>query len=136
MTDDELLFVGQKAVINRNDEVLILREPTIGLDLPGGKFQRNDGTYIDSLQREVREETGLEIAVGEPFYISVEPIRNPQFRQKLLYLVYFRCRYVSGELSLSDEHTASRWINKMTFSRYNNNSDRYQAIAFYFAKYL
>ena len=60
------LAVG--AIVIRDDHLLMVRraqEPARGLwSVPGGKVERSE--YLsDALRREVREETGLEIDVGE-----------------------------------------------------------------------
>jgi len=73
MKQDELFCVGQKAVILKNNEVLILHDPVPPpgvIDLPGGKIQTGERDFIKSLQREVFEETNLKIKVGRPFYTS------------------------------------------------------------------
>lgn len=64
MNEDELFFVGQKAFIRKGDEVLVIHDPIEGLDFPGGKIQVGEENTFESLKREVREETGLEIQIG------------------------------------------------------------------------
>lgn len=73
MKPDELFCVGQKAVIRKGDEVLILHDPVPApgnIDLPGGKIQMGERNFSLALQREVGEETRLTIKVGEPFFTS------------------------------------------------------------------
>lgn len=75
MKEDALFCVGQKAFVEKDGKVLILNDPDDGLDFPGGKIQEGEAIDGDasslfrSLQREVREETGLEIEVGNPFVV-------------------------------------------------------------------
>lgn len=59
------------AVIHRDGQVLIARRPENGLlggmwEFPGGKIEPGE-TLPDCLKREIREELGVEIQVGEPF---------------------------------------------------------------------
>jgi len=75
MNDDALFCVGQKAFIEKDGKVLIFNDPGEGSDFPGGKIQDGEAKDGDasslfrSLQREVREETGREIEVGNPFVV-------------------------------------------------------------------
>jgi A/G-specific adenine glycosylase len=59
------------AVIQHKTQVLIAKRPSEGLlgglwEFPGGKLE-NEETLPEGLQREIREELGVEIRVGEPF---------------------------------------------------------------------
>ena len=72
MSKEEAIFnVGQKAFIRNGNEVLVLWNK-YGLDFPGGRIKESEivensqGCLEESLKREVMEETGLEIEVGEP----------------------------------------------------------------------
>jgi A/G-specific adenine glycosylase len=64
-------YVVTAAVIERQGQVLITQRPPDGLlgglwEFPGGKLQ--EGEHLqDCLQREIQEELGVEILVGEPF---------------------------------------------------------------------
>ena len=61
--DDLSCFIGQKAFIEKNGELLILHDPQIGLDLPCGKIIEDETNLTISLKRDVKEETSLEIEV-------------------------------------------------------------------------
>jgi A/G-specific adenine glycosylase len=59
------------AVIHRDGQVLIARRPSAGLlgglwEFPGGKVEPGE-ELPDGLQREIREELGVSVRVGEPF---------------------------------------------------------------------
>jgi len=65
-------FIVTAAVIQQNGLVLIQRRPQKGLlaglwEFPGGKLEASDADLAACLQREIREEIGVEIAVGEGF---------------------------------------------------------------------
>lgn len=64
---NKLFYVGQKAFINRDATLLILKTKQNELDFPGGQMQKGEKDIKISLQREVKEETSLEIEVLEPF---------------------------------------------------------------------
>lgn len=133
MPEDKLFFVGQKAFIEKNGNVLILINP-VGLDFPGGKVQEGETNFTESLKREVREETDLEIEVGTPFasWMFEYPNGHKKAGQQI-YLVGYRCQYISGEVKLCDEHEQYQWVNKDNYKQVNNKPiDYFLALQKYF----
>lgn len=135
MTHEDLLFLGQKALIDKNGEVLVLKSPVVNIDFPGGKIEKKDRSLVASLEREVKEETGLIIKVSRPFYVSYEPVITEEFSNRLLYLVYFRCYYVGGQVEISSEHIDYQWVDKESYKRLADGSDRFKALEEYFNQY-
>lgn len=116
MAEDKQFFVGQKAFIEKNGELLILNDPFFGLDLPGGKIQEGETDFNESLRREVREETGLEIEIGEPFHTwYFELPKTHKYPRKHVFLVGYRCKYIHGKVTISDEHDKFQWVNKESY---------------------
>jgi 8-oxo-dGTP pyrophosphatase MutT (NUDIX family) len=119
MAEDQLFYVGQKALIEKDGKVLVLSIPLIGADLPGGKIQVGEFDFGKSLQREVLEETGLTISVGTP--VSTGYFRfNPQALKKdkaseFVYIVAYTCSYLSGDIQLSDEHESYQWVSRTDY---------------------
>jgi 8-oxo-dGTP diphosphatase len=75
-------------------------------DIPGGRIEFGE-ELEDSLIREVREETGLNV---KPLY----PTNAWTFMTSddfQLVGITFLAQYVSGEILLSDEHTQFEWIS-------------------------
>ncbi len=136
MAEDRLLYVGQKAFVNKNGEILVLNDPEFGLDFPGGKLQEGETDFTEALQREVREETSLEIDVGDPFftwYFEFPKKSSHRNAGKMVFLVGCKCKYISGEVKLSQEHNSFQWINKSNFQELKENSDYFRALEKYFA---
>src|SRR5690348_1612349 len=115
MKDDATLYIGQKAVIEKDGKILILMDPILGADLPGGKVQVGETDFALSLKREVREETSIEVEVGDPFYVwYYEFQENSDHRNKgkKIFCIAFACTYISGEMTLSDEHQGFEWVDR------------------------
>lgn len=84
------------AVIQRGSQVLITRRPSNGLlgglwEFPGGKQEAGE-TLPDCLLREIREELGVEIAVGSP--LGVYQHAYSHFK---VTLHAFTCHLLEGE---------------------------------------
>jgi 8-oxo-dGTP diphosphatase len=133
MEEDALFYVGQKAFIRKGDDILVLSDPIEGLDYPGGKIQEQETDLVSSLQREVREETSLEIQVGRPFatWTNVFPSQHRLAGQKV-FSVGYMCEYVSGEITLSDEHDKFRWVNKDNFNQVDDGTSYFDTLQTYF----
>ena len=84
------------ALVRRGREYLIAqrkRSDTFGLfwEFPGGK-KNPDETFEECVAREIKEEVGIDIEVGEKF---MELKRR--YNQKTIWLHFYLCTYVSGE---------------------------------------
>jgi A/G-specific adenine glycosylase len=95
------------AVIQRDGHVLIARRPPDGLlgglwEFPGGKLQPGE-TLASALQREIREELGVAIRVGEPLGVY-----RHAFTHFRVTLHAFRCALLDGE-PRNLEHTGLQW---------------------------
>ena len=121
MADDQSFRVGQKAFIERDGEILVLFCDGTELDLPGGKIQEGETDVVAALRREVREETALEIEVGRPFATWLNDRAS-------IYLVGYACRYVSGDVAVSDEHDGFRWVNATDYIELNDASPQFAAL--------
>jgi 8-oxo-dGTP diphosphatase len=139
MKDDALFCVGQKAFIEKDGQVLVLNDPTEGLDFPGGKIQEGEAHDGDasslarSLQREVMEETGLKIEVGDPFAVWYHKFpKEHRNYPRVVYLVAFKCKYLSGDVQLSDEHNEFRWVDQANFHEVDDGSDFFDVLKKYF----
>ena len=139
MKDDALFCVGQKAFIEKDGKVLIINDPVEGLDFPGGKIQEgeaedgNPSSLTCSLQREVSEETQLEIKVLAPFIVWYHEFSESHRNHgKVVYLVGFKCEYISGEVKLSSEHDNFRWVDKGNYHELDDGSGYFDALKKYF----
>ncbi len=133
MQKDQVLYVGQKAFIEKDGEVLILLRSNGWLDFPGGKIQEGESDVDVSLKREVREETGLDIEIGQPFHRwLVELPSGHQEAGKRVFLIGIKCTYAGGEVKTSNEHQGYAWVNKDTYKKFGDGSGHFKALEVYF----
>lgn len=109
-------IIGVAVILNDRGEILIDRRRQEGLlgglwEFPGGKVEPGE-TVPDCIQREIREELGIEITVGEPL-IAVEHAYT-HFRVTLN--VHY-CRHVSGEPQ-PIECDEVRWVTLAEIDQY------------------
>lgn len=104
------------AVLEREGAVLIARRPQEGLlggmwEFPGGKLQ--DGEDLAAcLQRELCEELGVEVTVGEQ--VGIYRHAYTHFR---VTLYAFRCRLINGE-PRAVEASEVRWVQLSELGEY------------------
>lgn len=112
--------------------MLVLRAPE-GVDYPGGKIQVGEDDIIESLKREVREESGLEIRVDAPFatWKHTFPPSHP-LAGKTVYLVGYKCDYVSGDVRLNNEHDHHQWVTKDTYQDIDDGTPYFDILHQYF----
>lgn len=85
------------------------RAPSAGLwSLPGGRIEPGE-TAVDAAAREVREETGLEVAVG-PLLLSAELAGGYRVQD-------FAATVVGGELRAGDDASDARWVTEEELAR-------------------
>jgi len=98
-------------IYNDNGEVLLIRSPKWGemWHIPGGHVELGE-TSIEALQREIMEETGLEIDNIE--FIGWQDAVYPEFYYKKKHFIFldFCARAAGGKITASDEMTEWVWI--------------------------
>jgi 8-oxo-dGTP diphosphatase len=104
------------AILIENGRVLIARRrpgaSQAGMwEFPGGKVRPNESP-AQCLKREIQEELGIEIAVGEFFGESVYA-----YEDKTIRLLAYRVRAEGGEVSRND-HAELAWVAIADLGRY------------------
>ena len=105
-----------KALIkNELGQALILRDAYSSYwDLPGGHISNNE-TIFEGMQREIFEETGLEIVDGKQLFVR-EIMLGSDFRPTVFYRAYVRD---TSKVEISKEHKGFEWIYKKDIPAYN-----------------
>jgi len=135
MKEDALFYIGQKAFIEKDGSILVLKNLNEGLDFPGGKIQIGELDLPEALRREVREETSLEIEIRELFvtWYNEFPEHHRNAGKKVFFVGY-RCKYKSGDVTLSHEHNSYRWVNRNDYHEVDDKSKFFDALEQYFCK--
>ncbi|QQR52963.1 NUDIX hydrolase [bacterium] len=68
--------IAAKALITNGHQILLLREAATDIEatqignyqVPGGRIEPGE-SFFDGLKREVKEETGLNVTVGQPAFV-------------------------------------------------------------------
>ena len=118
------LFIATKAFVVHNGKVLILRESSnnpVGtnankFDVVGGRL--NPGEQWDEcLRREIKEESGLDVTIGTPFYVGEwRPVVHCELWQ--IIGVFFVCHAAIDAVVLSQDHDSFLWIDPATSNEY------------------
>lgn len=102
-------------VINENDEILMVKSHHGGWVFPGGQVEVGENV-IDAVKREVMEETGVDIEVGELCCISSNTCTYPGYHGvrevPTKIILDFICRAKDGNPRPSEENSESAYFSK------------------------
>jgi 8-oxo-dGTP diphosphatase len=88
---------------NANDEVLLIRNHKRGWEIPQGRVEEGE-SLGEALQREVREEAGVEIEMGPLAAVWSKVALPPAV------IFTFLGRYLGGDLATSGDSLEARWF--------------------------
>lgn len=133
----EAPIVGIGAVIIKRNKVLLVKragEPGKGLwSIPGGLVEIGE-SIRDAVRREVKEETGLDVKVGEIADVTEIIIRDEENRVKHHYVIIdFFATPLKGELKASSDALEARWVefrNLKNFSLTNTVKKLFKKLSF------
>ncbi|SES44069.1 NUDIX hydrolase [Actinokineospora terrae] len=101
-------------VRDERDRLLLIRrgrEPGAGLwSIPGGKVEPGESDP-EALTREVAEETGLAVVVGDLVGTVERPAPDGLFE-----IHDYRCTVTGGDLSPGDDADAATWVDLAMFT--------------------
>ena len=109
------IIAGAGIVLNDNNEILMVKTHNQGWVFPGGQVEVGEN-IIDAVKREIREETGLDVEVGEVFCIASNTGKYPGYNgvkeipTKLM--LDFICKATGGVPRPSEENSESMYVPK------------------------
>jgi len=121
---------GVGGVVLRGHDVLLVKRahpPRAGeWSLPGGRLELGE-SLVDGVRREVREETGIEIAVGPLVEVFDRVHRDADGRVRYHFVIAdYLCHPIGGALAAGDDAADARWVPRGEVARLGVNA---QAIA-------
>lgn len=100
---------------NHEGKILMLLSPDRGWEIPGGQVEEGE-SITDALKREVKEETGIDIEVGnlKTVYSNITKRVQPDGISSIGSIVSFGFtgKAISGELATSEESLEVAWIDR------------------------
>ncbi len=109
------IIAGAGIVINDKEEVLMVKTHNQGWVFPGGQVEVGENV-IDAIKREIMEETGVDVEVGEVFCIASNTGKYPGYNgvkeipTKLM--LDFICKAKGGVPRPSEENSESMYVPK------------------------
>ena len=109
------IIAGAGIVINESNEVLLVKTYNAGWVFPGGQVEVGENV-IDAVKREIMEEAGVDVEVGEVFCISSNTGKYPGYNGvkeiPTKIMLDFICRAKGGAPRPSDENSESAYVPK------------------------
>jgi 8-oxo-dGTP pyrophosphatase MutT (NUDIX family) len=105
--------LATKALLTKDGKILVLMTPDGYIDFPGGRVDATevDLSWHEALRRELDEEIGteVEVAIGQTLFVSKRTYHK-NGEVKRIAAIFFACEYVSGDITLSEEHATHQWM--------------------------
>ncbi len=115
-------IVGIGAVIVKGNKVLLIKragDPGRGLwSIPGGLVELGE-KIKDAVRREVKEETGLDVRVGEIADVTEIITRDEEGKVKYHFVIVdFFAEVLRGELKPSSDALEAKWVEFKDLRKY------------------
>lgn len=109
------IIAGAGIVINESNEVLMVKTYNSGWVFPGGQVEVGENV-IHAVKREIMEEAGIDVEVGEVFCISSNTGKHAGYNGvkevPTKIMLDFICKPKGGSPRPSDENSESAYIPK------------------------
>ncbi|HTB49329.1 MAG TPA: NUDIX domain-containing protein [Verrucomicrobiae bacterium] len=123
MANEKLFYIGVKGLIEDKEGRILLLKADVNKhrknkepywDIPGGRISEEQ-TVIQTLKREIEEETGITKLEGHEFFTAVVSNHEIPVDDRLLglALMIYKVKVPQGsKVSLSEEHVAYEWVDR------------------------
>ncbi|MEE9169192.1 MAG: NUDIX hydrolase [bacterium] len=120
---DRPILAVSAVVQNQDKEILIVRravEPGIGLwSLPGGVVKLGESVE-QALRREIREECGIEVKIGELLGVFDRIFRDKAGKVKYHYIILdYRCYSENKDVRPGSDADDYHWLNESDLERFD-----------------
>ncbi len=106
--------IAAKAIVKKDDEILILLTSDGYYDFPGGRMDESEVNLSlnQVLSRELEEELGdsFKFDIGKIAFVAKRRYDKNNKDNRIL-ATFFEVTYKDGDIVLSDEHASSKWVN-------------------------
>src|SRR3972149_10539004 len=116
MNNKSKILLSLRAIISKGDEVLLVKRALNDTwspgkwEFPGGKVDFGEDLN-ESLKREIKEETGLDVSIKEPLFFWDNPASLKKYEGLIHVILFFECSApINSKVVLSKEHTDFKWI--------------------------
>ncbi|MBM3208830.1 NUDIX domain-containing protein [Candidatus Shapirobacteria bacterium] len=116
-----LFYVAAAAFIAKDGKLLVLKRSPLRdfeanyWEVVSGRLEQNIKDVKSELLREIKEELGKDFNCEVIAPIGTYNFYRGGDKSKEHVGIDYICRYISGEVKLSDEHTEYRWIDPKEF---------------------
>ncbi len=119
------IFAATKAFIIFGGKALILKESSKykdgfnadKYDVVGGRVKPGQ-RFDESLLREIKEEAGLKVKIGRPFFVDEWRYAAGDAQWQIVG-TFFECEAKTGKVILGADHKEYKWINPKDYAKYN-----------------
>lgn len=123
-------------IVRRDGKILVVKRSDIDDHKPGvwetvGGGVEEQLSPEKALEREIKEEVGLKVKILKPFNVFSFKKDTGEFKIGITFI----CKYVSGKVRLSHEHSDFSWINPKDFRKLPSVPSLHKEIASYAKEY-